>query len=56
MNEFFFWLMAIISLLFFILIVAISICQWIIYFRVEKTILEEAKMSRLKKSYKEVEE
>jgi hypothetical protein len=42
-----FWWMAIcISVLFFIVMLVIVACQWIIYFRIERTTLKQQKLAQ----------
>ncbi|EEU20730.1 hypothetical protein HMPREF0525_01310 [Lactobacillus jensenii 27-2-CHN] len=41
MVNFFFILADVITILFAILIIILLVCQWVIYFRVEKTILSK---------------
>ena len=42
MVAWFFWLATVITVAF----LAMAICQWVIYFRVEKTMLERRQLSR----------
>ncbi|WP_373842256.1 hypothetical protein [Limosilactobacillus sp.] len=39
MVRFFFWLAMAVTIIFFILVMILFVCQWIIYTRVEKTML-----------------
>lgn len=39
MVNWFFWLVMIITFAFFLLIMVLFICQWVIYYRVERTML-----------------
>lgn len=46
MITVFWWLAVVISIFFFIVMLIIFVCQWIIYFRVERTTLEQQKIAR----------
>ncbi|MFR0500229.1 MULTISPECIES: hypothetical protein [Limosilactobacillus] len=37
MVNWFFWLAMIVTALFFVLVLVLFVCQWIIYYRVERT-------------------
>lgn len=39
MVSWFFWLAMVITAIFFILVLILFVCQWIIYYRVEQTML-----------------
>lgn len=39
MVSWFFWLAMVITAIFFILVMVLFVCQWIIYYRVEQTML-----------------
>lgn len=39
MVSWFFWLAMVITAIFFILVMILFVCQWIIYYRVEQTML-----------------
>lgn len=41
----FWWVSIIITLLFFISIAVIFVCQWIVYFRIERTTLAQMKLN-----------
>lgn len=46
MVAWFFWLATVITGDFFVMAIVLFICQWVIYFRVEKTMLERRQLSR----------
>ncbi|MCI1637294.1 MAG: hypothetical protein SOH95_01115 [Bifidobacterium crudilactis] len=46
MLTVFWWVAVTISALFFIAMVVIFICQWIVYFRVEQTTLRQQKITK----------
>ncbi|MCH3922796.1 hypothetical protein [Limosilactobacillus sp.] len=39
MTSIFFWVATVITAIFFILVLVLFVCQWVIYTRVEKTML-----------------
>ena len=45
MVAWFFWLATVITGAFFVMTIVLFICQWVIYFRVEKTMLERRRLS-----------
>ena len=45
MVAWFFWLATVITGDFFVMAIVLFICQWVIYFRVEKTMLERRRLS-----------
>ena len=46
MVAWFFWLATVITVAFLAMAIVLFICQWVIYFRVDKTMLERRQLSR----------
>ena len=45
MVAWFLWLATVITGAFFVMAIVLFICRWVIYFRVEKTMLERRRLS-----------
>lgn len=46
MINFFFWLAYLITIIFFLLVIILFVCHWVIYTRVERTILKAKRSSK----------
>ncbi|MFT8704888.1 hypothetical protein [Bifidobacterium aquikefiricola] len=49
MNDWVWCFAVVVSALFFIAMVVITICQWVIYYRIEKTTLKQRKVATFRK-------
>jgi heme exporter protein D len=53
MEAWFFWLATVITVAFLVMMVILFICQWVIYFRVEKTVMQRQHPAYLRQSQAE---
>lgn len=52
MVSWFFWLAMMVTVIFFILTIILFVCQWVIYYRIEQTILRHDRYANLEEDRK----